>query len=139
MNFTSIQDPVALFNASQVGGTVTYIVRATNAAGCYGQDTITVKLFEKGPDIYMPSGFTPNRDGLNDVLRPICVGIKELNFFRIYNRWGQLVFSTTEIGKGWDGTISGQEQSTANFVYMVQGVDYIGKVIFKKGNVMLVR
>jgi len=57
----------------------------------------------------------------------------------VYNRWGEVVFSTREIGKGWDGTIKGQAQSTANFVYMAQGVDYTGKVIFKKGNVMLIR
>jgi gliding motility-associated-like protein len=62
-----------------------------------------------------------------------------LNYFRVYNRWGEVVFSTREIGKGWDGTIKGQPQSTANFVYMAQGVDYTGRVIFKKGNVMLIR
>jgi gliding motility-associated-like protein len=139
LNFTAIPNPVATFNASQVGGSVTYIVRATNQFGCYGQDTITVKLFKTGADIFVPSGFTPGGDGHNDILRPVCVGIKELNYFRVYNRWGQLIFSTSEIGKGWDGTISGQPQSTANFVYIVQGVDYTGKVIFKKGNVMLIR
>lgn len=139
LNFTTIQNPIALFNANQVGGSVTYIVRATNAIGCYGEDTITVKLFKTPPDIFVPGGFTPNGDALNDVLRPICVGIKELNFFRIYNRWGQLVFSTSEIGKGWDGTIDGQPQPTGNFVYMAKGVDYTGKMIFKKGNVTLIR
>jgi len=139
LNFTMIPNPIALFNANQVGGSVTYIVRATNATGCYGEDTITVKLFKTGPDIFVPSGFTPNGDALNDVLRPVCVGVKQLNFFRIYNRWGQLVYNTSEIGKGWDGTISGQPQATGNFVYMVQGIDFSGKVIFKKGNVMLIR
>jgi gliding motility-associated-like protein len=105
----------------------------------FGQDTITVKLFKTGADIFVPGGFTPDGDGRNDILRPVCVGIRELNYFRVYNRWGQLVFSTNEIGKGWDGTISGQPQPTANFVYIAQGVDYTGKVIFKKGNVMLIR
>jgi hypothetical protein len=50
-----------------------------------------------------------------------------------------LIFSTSEIGRGWDGTISGKPQSTDNFVYMLQAVDYTVKVIFKKGNVLLVR
>ena len=139
LNFTAIPNPVAIFNADQVGGSVTYIVRATNPFGCFGQDTITIKLFKTGADIFVPGGFTPDGDGRNDILRPVCVGIKELNYFRVYNRWGQLVFSTSEIGKGWDGTISGQQQPTANFVYIAQGVDYTGKVIFKKGNVMLIR
>ena len=139
LNFTGIQNPVATFTADQTGGSVTYVVRATNPFGCFGQDSITVKLFKTGTDIFVPSAFTPGGDGHNDVLRPICVGIRELNYFRVYNRWGQLVFSTSEIGKGWDGTIKGQPQSTANFVYMAQGVDYTGRVIFKKGNVMLIR
>lgn len=139
LNFTAIPNPVAIFAADQVGGSVTYIVRATNPFGCYGQDTITVKLFKTGTDIFVPSAFTPGGDGHNDILRPICVGIRELNYFRVYNRWGELVFSTKEIGKGWDGTIRGQPQPTANFVYIVQGVDFTGKVIFKKGNVMLIR
>jgi len=139
LNFTGIPNPVASFAADQVGGSVTYIVRATNSFGCYGQDTITIKLFKTGTDIFVPSAFTPGNDGHNDILRPICVGIRELNYFRVYNRWGELVFSTSEIGKGWDGTIRGQPQPTANFVYLAQGVDYLGKVIFKKGNVMLIR
>jgi len=139
LNFTGIPNPVATFTADQTGGSVTYVVRATNPFGCFGQDSITVKLFKTGTDIFVPSAFTPGGDGHNDVLRPICVGIKELNYFRVYNRWGELVFSTREIGKGWDGTIKGQPQSTANFVYMTQGVDYTGRVIFKKGNVMLIR
>lgn len=139
LNLTSVPNPVATFTADQVGGSITYVVRATNSFGCYGQDTITVKLFKTGTDIFIPGAFTPDGDGRNDILRPICVGIKELNYFRVYNRWGQVVFSTSEIGKGWDGTIGGQPQPTANFVYIAQGVDYTGKVVFKKGNVMLIR
>lgn len=87
----------------------------------------------------MPSAFTPNGDGRNDVIRPVLVGIKQLNFFRVYNRWGQMVFSTSQGSKGWDGTVGGNKQSSDNFVYMVQAVDYTGKVIVKRGNFVLVR
>ena len=73
------------------------------------------------------------------MIRPILVGIQQLRYFRIYNRWGQLVFSTSESGKGWDGRISGQPQSTSNFVYVAQAIDYTGKIISRKGNVMLIR
>ncbi|MFI5186298.1 MAG: gliding motility-associated C-terminal domain-containing protein, partial [Chitinophagales bacterium] len=139
LNFTTIQNPIALFNTNEVGASITYIVRATNPTGCYGEDAITVKLFKTGPDIFVPSGFTPNGDGHNDVLRPICVGIKQLNFFRIYNRWGQMVFNTSEMEKGWDGNINGQPQATGNFVYLAQGIDYTGKIVFRKGNVVLIR
>jgi gliding motility-associated-like protein len=138
LNFTNIYNPVAILN-SESGETMMYVVRATNAAGCYGEDNIIVTIFKTGPDIFVPSAFTPNGDGLNEIIFPICVGIKQLNFFRIYNRWGQLVFSTSQIGKGWDGLVSGKLQSTANFVYMAQAVDYLGHVIFKKGNIVLIR
>lgn len=137
LNFTNISNPIAQFGP-EFGNSITYIVRATDSIGCYAEDDIKVTIFKTGPDIFVPSAFTPNGDGKNDIIKPICVGISQLNYFRIYNRWGQLVFSTSQIGKGWDGTIGGSIQSTGNFVYMAQGVDYTGKVIFKKGNVVLI-
>ncbi|MCU7550710.1 gliding motility-associated C-terminal domain-containing protein [Chitinophagaceae bacterium LB-8] len=139
LSSTTVQNPIATLNSSIEAGSITYIVRATNAIGCYSEDNISVKVFKTGPEIFVPSGFTPNGDTHNDVIRPILVGIKQLNFFRIYNRWGQLIFSTSEGGKGWDGRVSGQEQPTGNFVYMVQGIDYTGRIISKKGNVVLIR
>jgi len=138
LNFTNINDPVAIYSMN-APASITYVVTAQTLAGCLGADTITVKIFKTGADIFMPSGFTPNADGRNDVIRPILVGIKQLNFFRVYNRWGQMVFSTSEASKGWDGTLGGNKQSTDNFVYMVQAVDYTGKVIVKRGNFVLVR
>jgi gliding motility-associated-like protein len=137
LNSTTIYNPIAVFGPEI--DYVTYIVRATNPLGCYAEDDIKVTVFKTGPDIFMPSAFTPNGDGRNDNIYPICVGIKQLNFFRIFNRWGQLIFSTSQIGKGWDGRISGMPQGTNNFVYMVQAVDYLGKTIFKKGNLILIR
>jgi gliding motility-associated-like protein len=139
LNSTIIKNPIAILNSSMVDESITYIVRATNSIGCYAEDDINVKVFKTGPDIFVPSGFTPNGDGHNDVIRPILVGIKQLKYFRVYNRWGQLVFSTTESGKGWDGSISGQPQSTNNFVYVAQAIDYTGRIISRKGNVMLIR
>jgi gliding motility-associated-like protein len=137
LSSTTIYNPVA--NLGPEIDYVTYIVRATNPAGCYGEDDIKVTVFKTGPDIFVPSAFTPDNDGLNDVIYPICVGVKQLNFFKIFNRWGQLIFSTSQIGKGWDGKIAGTPQGTNNFVFMVQGIDYTGKTIFKKGNIILIR
>jgi gliding motility-associated-like protein len=137
LNSTTIYNPIAVLGPEI--DYVTYIVRATNPLGCYAEDDIKVTVFKTGPDIFMPSAFTPNGDGRNDNIYPICVGIKQLNFFRIFNRWGQLIFSTSQIGKGWDGRIAGALQGTNNFVYMVQAVDYLGKTIFKKGNLILIR
>ena len=138
LSSTTIRNPVAILGTEIDYNT--YIVRATRPFdGCYGEDNIKVTVFKTGPEIFVPKAFTPNGDGLNDQIYPICVGIKQLNFFRIYNRWGQLIFSTSQMNKGWDGTISGIPQGTNNFVFMAQGVDYLGHVIFKKGNIILIR
>jgi gliding motility-associated-like protein len=139
LSSTIIRNPIAILNSSLVDESITYTIRATNSIGCYGEDAINVRVFKTGPDIFVPTAFTPNGDGHNDVIRPILVGIRQLNFFRIYNRWGQLVFYTNESGKGWDGKISGQNQSTNNFVYVAQAIDYTGKIISKKGTIMLIR
>lgn len=138
LNFTTISNPVATLGP-ELGDYIIYTVRATDSEGCYAEDDIKVTIFKTGPDIFVPSAFTPNGDGKNDNIKPICVGISQLNYFRIYNRWGQMVFSTSQIGKGWDGTIGGSLQSTGNFVFMAQGIDYTGKTIFKKGNITLIR
>lgn len=137
LNYTDIANPVAGLS-SQAGRTITYTVKAITAEGCFGQDDIKVVVFTTAPDIFVPSAFTPNGDGLNDMLRPIGVGIAQLNYFHIYNRWGQLVFSSSDLKKGWDGAINGRVQSSATYVYVAQGRDYTGKVINKKGSVTLI-
>ncbi|MBL7732137.1 MAG: choice-of-anchor L domain-containing protein [Chitinophagaceae bacterium] len=115
-----------------------YIVTGTTPEGCEGKDDIFIKAY-KGPEIYVPSGFTPDNNGLNDVLRPIPVGIKEFRFFRVFNRWGQLVFSTSDPRRGWDGTINGVPQPTGSFVWMAEAVDFRGNVITRKGVFTIIR
>jgi gliding motility-associated-like protein len=115
-----------------------YIVTGTTPEGCEGQDDIFIKVY-KGPEIYVPSGFTPNNDGLNDWIAPIPVGIKEFRFFRIFNRWGQLVYTTSNPYRGWDGKINGVLQGNNSFVWMAEAVDFKGNVITRKGVVTLMR
>ena len=79
----------------------------------------------------MPTGFTPNNDGKNDMFTPIPVGIKSYNYFRIFNRWGQMIFSTTRQNKGWDGMTGGKELPAGVYVWMIEGVTKIGRVITK--------
>jgi gliding motility-associated-like protein len=98
-----------------------------------------VKVFKTSPDIFVPDAFTPNGDGKNDVVKPIPVGVTQLDYFNIYNRWGQMLFTTAEIGKGWDGRVNGTFQNSGTYIYTVQGIDYLGKVITKKGTVVLIR
>jgi gliding motility-associated-like protein len=115
-----------------------YTIEIVTAAGCVTVDTQLVKVF-KEVKFYVPSGFTPNQDGLNDYLKPIPVGIKEFKYFRVYNRWGQLVFDLKNDPKGWNGMINGKLQSTQVVVWMAEGVG-INDVIYKqKGTCVLIR
>ena len=93
----------------------------------------------KGPDIYVPTGFTPNGDGKNDKFTPFPVGIKSYKYFRVFNRWGQLIFSTTKLHDGWDGKLGGREQPSGAYVWMIEGVTKDDRVITKKGTVTLIR
>ena len=132
-----IANPVALFTAPAEG--IQYKVVALDENGCKDSAYLVIKVFKTGPRIFVPSGFTPNNDGRNDVVRPIGAGIKNIEYFTIYNRWGQVLFTTTENGKGWDGKINGQLQSSGTFIWVVKATDYTGTPYFDKGVVTLIR
>lgn len=119
-------------------GNRTYTVTATNAQGCIDTDDITIKVFASA-DIYVPTAFTPNRDGLNDFAKAIPVGMREFHYFRIYNRWGELVFATSDPSKGWDGVFRGKPQDSNVFVWEAKAIDINGQVVFRKGTVTLIR
>lgn len=137
LNNATIANPIAMVGAGF--DSIKYSIKAFNNFGCFGEDFITVHIFQNKPDILVPSAFTPNGDGKNDIIKPIVIGISTLDYFRIFNRWGQLIFSTSEINKGWDGTLSGTPQQSGTYVYMAQGKDYLGNLIFKKGTIVLIR
>jgi gliding motility-associated-like protein len=137
LSSNNIANPIAVYDAP--ADSVGYSIIVTDAAGCFDTAYVNVKVFTTDPQVFVPSAFTPNADGRNDVIRPIAVGITHIDYFRIYNRWGQLIFSTTTNGKGWDGTINGQPQGTNTYVWIVRAIDYTGKEFFKKGSVTLIR
>jgi gliding motility-associated-like protein len=132
----NIDDPIALYDGSI--DSIRYQVMVSDEQNCIDSAFVTVKIFKTNPQIFVPTAFTPNGDGRNDLIRPIGVGIKNIEYFRIYNRWGQMVFSTSINGKGWDGRIGGRIQSTNTFVWIVRGIDYLDKPFFKKGSVTLI-
>jgi len=137
INDPSVANPLVILGASY--DSVIYKVRVGTAEGCFAEDELKVIVFKTGPDLFIPTAFTPNADGKNDILKPLPVGIKTFNYFRIYNRWGQMVYSTSSFGSGWDGTFGGKEQSTGTYVFMAQATDYLGKLINKKGTIVLIR
>jgi gliding motility-associated-like protein len=134
LNDPNIADPVALLNESQK-----YTLTVRSAAGCSAEDSIHVTVYKVLPDFYVPDAFTPNGDGINDIFRPIPIGIKQLNYFKIYNRLGQLVYSTAVQKQGWDGTMKGEPQPGGVYVWIAEGVDYLGKKLVRKGSVTLIR
>ena len=131
-----IPDPIVLMNSNI--DSVVYTVRVSNN-GCFATDQVVVRIYKTGPDILVPTAFTPNGDGKNDVARPVTIGISKLNYFSIYNRWGQPVFSTNEFGKGWDGIFNGTPQASGTYVFKAEGVDISGKTVFRKGTLVLIR
>lgn len=133
----TIANPIAILDKSV--DSITYTVTAYDVNGCFAKDAVKVKLFQSDPDILVPSAFTPNADGKNDLLKPILIGIDKLHYFSIFNRWGQQVFITTEIGKGWDGIYNGEKQPSGTYVYSTEGVDFLGKTIAKKGTIVIIR
>ena len=118
---------------------ITYRVRVSIPEGCFAFDDVKIKVFKTGPEIFVPSAFTPNGDGRNDVLRPVVVGMKSFNYLRIYNRWGQMLYATNDTGKGWDGTVRGTPQAGGTYVYAAEALDYLGHRVIRKGTVVLLR
>ena len=119
---------------------MTYIVEAIlkNPKQCSAFDTMKVLVYQTPPEIFVPTAFTPDA-GINNIEKPIPVGILHLDFFNIYNRYGQLLYTTSQIGQGWDGTFNGVPQPPGTYVFVAQGVDYLGKTIGNKGTVVLIR
>jgi gliding motility-associated-like protein len=131
-----IADPIGLYGPGM--DKMTYLVTATDIFGCYGTSTVNITIAHTLPDIFMPSAFTPGKNS-NGVFRPICIGISSLEYFRVYNRWGQLLYSTSQIGQGWDGRVQGKMQESNAYLWMLKGTDYSGRVISKSGTMVLVR
>ncbi|MBK8712678.1 MAG: gliding motility-associated C-terminal domain-containing protein [Niastella sp.] len=130
----NIGDPVSLPLQD-----IRYIVKVSNPAGCFAYDTISVHVFTVPAGIYVPNVFTPGSDGVNDIFKPITLGIRSMDYFKVFDRWGKMVFSTSQIGDGWDGKYKSTEQPIGTYVWYTKVTDYQGKVINKKGTVILVR
>ena len=128
-----IPNPVVTLSADAV-----YYVIATTSFGCATIDSIKLKVV-KGPEIYIPTAFSPNGDGLNDKFNIVPVGLSALHDFRIYSRWGQVLFTSKNSKNGWDGTFKGVLQQQGTYVYMVSGTTIDGRPIKKQGTFVLIR
>ena len=132
---TNIANPEALPQND-----IVYEVKVSNAAGCFDFASVKVKVYRVQPGFYVPTAFSPNGDGRNDFFRPVALGLRSLDVFRVYNRLGQVLYSDTNIeSAGWDGTYKGNSQDPATFVWYAEGTDYRNQKIKKRGFVVLVR
>lgn len=129
---STITDPVFNFDKD-----VEYLINIFSNNGCQTIDTVQV-LVEDGADIMVPEGFTPNNDGNNDRLEVFNRGIKKIHFW-VFNRWGQLMFETTDPAQKWDGRYSGVPQPLETYVWIAEGTTYTGKTIRKRGQTVLIR
>lgn len=127
-----IRNPIAIVDRDR-----TYTVTGTTVNGCKATDAINIKVFTKA-DIYVPTAFTPNGDGNNDILRPILVGIKELKHFTVYNRYGEVVYKTSTQKAGWNGFINGKMQNIGSYVWVAEAIDFKGNILFRKGMATLI-
>ncbi len=119
-------------------GLFTYVVFVKSYAGCMGSDTVSVHVVGQ-PAFFMPSGFTPNGDGRNDLFRPICIGYKAIRFFRIFNRYGEQVFLSDNIEEGWDGTYNHKTADMGTYYWYVGYVDRYGHEGTMQGDITLIR
>lgn len=124
--------------------TTQYRVVVQSPFGCRASDSVVVKVLCHASQVYIPNTFSPNGDGQNDVFFPRGAGLQVINSFRVYNRWGELVFERRGIqlndrANGWDGYFRGNEASPDVFVYVVDALCDNGEPISWKGDVTLLR
>ena len=131
---SGVSNPVALPQND-----IEYIVKVSNDAGCFDEDSIRVHLYKVAPGLYVPNAFSPNGDGLNDLFRPVTLGMQSLDVFKIFNRFGQLLYSNTNTKAGWDGSFAGKKQDSGTYIWYAEGTDYKNLKIISKGYVVLVR
>ena len=139
LDFTYIPNPI--FN---YGFSTQYLITLTSPAGCVTVDTVFVSIKNPNdaglaPDLLVPKAWTPNNDGVNDILYPITIHIKQINYFRVFDRWGQLMYETNILGQGWNGMFNGRPQVSDVYTWTVEAIGDDNSVIRKTGNSILLR
>ena len=134
---TYLDNPSIVNPVFTAGNSTAYELLVTADNGCTASGKITVFVYR---DLHMPNAFTPNGDGRNDFFRIPASTVPTIQSFSIFNRWGQMVFSTSNATAAWDGSFNGQAQPTGNYVWMIEYENPFTKQQEKrKGTVVLVR
>jgi len=136
-----LSDPNSVSPTATPNTTTTYIVDVVDQYGCSFQNRVTIYVLDvicEEPYIYIPNAFTPNNDGKNDILYVNSSVGYDINF-KIYDRWGELVFETTDINQGWNGEFRNKQLEAGVYVYHLELECFNHEHFIKKGNITLIR
>jgi gliding motility-associated-like protein len=129
-------------NSSNTTATISveqqYTIAISVASGCTTVDTLLLKVFVAN-DLLVPNIFSPNNDGQNDKLFVNLVGIKSLQYFRVFNRNGKKIFETNNLAEGWDGKFNGVPQPVDTYIWTAMGTTKEGAPVYREGTITLVR
>ncbi|MEL6635973.1 MAG: gliding motility-associated C-terminal domain-containing protein, partial [Bacteroidota bacterium] len=122
---------------------IVYSIVVTNVeSGCVSEITMQVRELTSCPEdlIYAPNIFSPNGDGFNDDFRVLSTNIMEIDFLRVFDRWGALVWESSDINEGWDGTYRGQPAGPGVYIYSLEAPCILDDTTIRKmGDVTIVR
>lgn len=136
---TWLDDPYLLNTKAEPQRTQWYELFAIDQYGCLNIDSVLITVVHYTV-LDIPTAFSPDGNGVNDVFRIVrYLNIAKLREFAVYNRWGNKVFSTTNLDQGWDGRFKGVEQPLGVYVWSVYADGKDGEKIVRKGNVTLLR
>lgn len=139
LNCTDCPNPIASMTV-----TTTYYVDVVSQYGCRNSDSVRILVYCDNSMVFIPNVFTPNGDGNNDVFYPRGQGVQKVKTFRIYNRWGELVFerenfNLNDVDNAWDGSHKGGIPKPDVYVYLIEAVCFTGEDIHIKGDVTIIR
>jgi len=133
LNSSSISNPIFTYDKK-----TEYLIQLSSGTGCITVDTLLVNMVSSGY-VFVPNAWSPNGDGHNDYLYPLTINITQLRYFRVFNRWGQKVFETNIIRKGWDGIFKGLPQAADVYTWTLEAVSADGYIYKLNGHAVLMR
>jgi gliding motility-associated-like protein len=137
--FPELDDPTLEDPTATISNDTRFIIMAEDIFQCRGFDTMLLNVIYP-EEVRFPTAFTPNGDGLNDFFQPVpWAGVKQVDAFRIYNRFGQMIFDGSGSKRGWDGRLKGVIQNQGYYIWRFIGMNQRGKQVDEKGIVLLIR